>query len=222
MYAYYKGAATAWTEKRRNLATWSRGTVAPGEYDLVGSQTITAGVAVADHPNGIATAARVSYLANATNAGISLANSTVIPALVQATMSAWIKPEVDDVATRYGFALKGQTSEVSRDLTVGSWTRISWTITADALARIPGFRVPTGSAPANGSFLATGLLVELAPTQGSYFDGSSTPGNALEQYRWLGTPDASQSVFETRLSNVASDGSLADVQRRFWRLTLGV
>lgn len=40
--------------------------------------------------------------------------------------------------------------------------------------------------------------LEASPTLGSYLDGDTPSTSPLERYRWLGTPNASQSVWETR------------------------
>ncbi len=184
-------AAASYVEYRRNYAERPNGYQAMSGY---GSQTITAGVAVTDHPQKRAAANRVAYTTGQSNPGVLF--SSGLPAGTY-TFGAWVKVESQAASTRYGLAVFNVASEGARALTTGVWTWVQWTQTI-AASGLVGFRAnPTTGG--DGAFLITGVQVELGGVLGPYFDGAITPDADMTQ-RWLGTPDASQSVLQaTRL-----------------------
>lgn len=94
-----------------------------------------------------------------------------------------------------GVGIGPTTYGASLEMPVGEWSRIMATVTAPAGAAFCGFRSDVLYGPwAIGDTLdGTGLLVELSPVVGDYFDGAFSPDSDLTP-SWKGTPDASPSV----------------------------
>jgi hypothetical protein len=157
---------------RTNLATNTRGTYASPDYSGAGNQTITGNVAITGHPDGITTAQRVTFAGGAANPGITILSP--LTSGWQYTASAWVYHETNGGGSQ-GLAQAGVASGSAPGITTGVWQRISWTFTASGTSQL-GFRVSAPSAA--GSFLITGLLVELRPDLAQFFDGATaTPTN---------------------------------------------
>jgi hypothetical protein len=206
---------------RTNLSPNPQQAVLPTVYQTGANPvTLTTVTGVTDHPAGIQTATRVSYVAGQLNPGISLGISAVVGTVY--TMSAWIKNEtVGAGLTSAGFAVAGDAS--SADTTFPTtWTRMSWTHTA-TLATALGFR-ELGTATGSGSFLISGVLIEASDTLRDYFDGSTTP-----TYAWLGAANASAStmsyegaVQRTNLSLYPNMATTASTTSQSWVVGGGV
>ena len=237
-YAYYAAAATAWTEKRRNRAlnpafragilNWNVWTVGGGgggtggnpltggpDNDAYRSITLTAA-----GDGTVFTSAMLSNDPDPTVPGQSFTSSIYIraPKAVSAVPNA-------QHYTRAGATLRGSSSGPAVVLTPGEWTRVGLTTVVPDLADSSrgGVQILANALLAPGDEIGIArYLPETAGSQGSYFDGATAAAGPLERYRWLSTPDGSQSVYETRLSDAASSGSLVEVQRRFWLLSLGL
>lgn len=172
---------------RTNLCWNPRGVAALADYNGAVNQTITPNVAITGHPEGITTANRVEFTTGA-NPGVSLLNPTT--AGTQYTISAWVYFEsVQTTPGSAGFAQAGVTS-TSVPMTVGVWQRHSWTYTTSGASQL-GFRVSAGSG-GTGSFLITGILVEMVPSLLSFFDGA-TPNGGDFTYAWTGATNTSTS-----------------------------
>lgn len=72
-------------------------------------------------------------------------------------------------------------------------SRTSTTATAGICTILYGGPAPTGA-----RFVVRHALMEKTTIPGEYLDGGTNPAGVLERTRWLGTPDASASVFESR------------------------
>jgi hypothetical protein len=154
---------------RTNLIGNTRGVNLYGDYSGPANQTITTVTGIVGHPEGISTANRVSYAANASNPGILVFNGLV--ANTRYTLSAWVYHETIPTSSGgQGFAMAGTASQPTPPAIVqGVWQRVSWTYTTPATPSYFGFRV--ASPTSAGSFLITGLLVETSGILNPFFDG---------------------------------------------------
>lgn len=173
---------------RTNIVYNPRGVFLFPEYSLAGAQTITMVTGLGTNPDGITTANRVSYTSGASNPGISFVNPSVSG--TQYTVSAWVYHETIPTAGTQGFAQAGVASMSGPPaIAQGTWQRFSWTYTASGTSQI-GFRI---SAPVgNGSFLITGVMAEISPILGTFFDGVSVAVGDFT-HSWVGTANASMS-----------------------------
>jgi hypothetical protein len=168
-------AASSTATIRTNLATNTRGTYASPDYSGPANQTITGNIAITGHPDGITTAQRVTYAAGSSNPGITILNP--LTSGWQYTASVWVYHETVGGGTQ-GLAQAGVASGTAPAITQGVWQRISWTFTANGTNQL-GFRVSANSGA--GSYLVTGLLVELRPDLAQFFDGSTAaPTNLVK------------------------------------------
>lgn len=177
-------------EVRRNLAISPRGVGTLGGY---GTQTITPNVVATGNPDGITTATRISYTSGQANPGLRFTSANLAAGTTY-TISAWIYVESQTVASGYGLGIVSASSETSRTLAVGVWTRVSWTVTPGS-AGVPGFRL--NSSAAAGAFLVTGMLVEAGSVVGSVFDGSWSQDPNLSP-AWTSAANASASTLSYR------------------------
>lgn len=189
-----------WTV-RTNLAIDPRQTT-PGSLGPYGAQTFTPVTGLVGAPNGITTAARVTYT-GAANPGPIL---MLIPKFAtRYTLTAYVYHETVGTNATQGFALKGVTAN-SLPITQGVWERVSWTYTTPASGfgsgNDFGFRV-TGQT-SGGSYLITGVQIEESAYVNPYYDGL-TPASGDFNYAWTGTPHASTSVMSGKI--VASFGN---------------
>lgn len=152
---------------RTNLCINPRGVNGFSGY---GEQNVTANVAISDHPEGFTTANRVSYVGGAANPGVVLINPVVSGNTY--AVSAWVYHETIPAAGTQAFAQSGVTSSTAIPFVQGVWQRHTWTYTATGTSQL-GFRV--SSQTTDGSFLITGVMVELSRSQDSYFDGVTRP-----------------------------------------------
>lgn len=203
--------STGTTTLRTNLATNPRGVLTLPDYSGVSNQTITPNIAITNHPEGIATANRVEYAANATNPGVAVLNPAEASATY--TLSAWVYHETAPASHGgQAFAQAGIASQPTPPaITQGQWTRVSWTTTTGASPSYFGFRV--ASPTTAGAFLITGILIEKAPGLTPFFDGSTTrtnlctnPSFATDLTGWGGI-----SASLTRVTNQGGDGHVAEV-----------
>jgi hypothetical protein len=155
-----------------------------------GSQTLSA-VTVSGNPDGITTGVRVSYTAGAATPG-----AIIMPLPLTSTvysMSAWVLVESGDVAS-IAFALKGATSGGSpTTFTPGVWTKITWNNYTTPASLVTGndFAVRlAGNAASTGSFIVTGVIIELGPYVGPWFDGNSAAAGDFS-YLWTGATNQS-------------------------------
>lgn len=122
------------------------------------------------------------------------------------TVSAWAKVNrtapiffgirFHDAPSMQG-TYRGENSPTTPTLTAGTWTRISTTITVGAgqstwVGAFIGIQARTGSPQAGDTFQLTGLRIT-AGTDSISLDGQYMDGN-VPGWRWVGTPDASESV----------------------------
>lgn len=161
------------TNVRTNLVSSSRGVSGLTQYAGTGTQTT--GVPISGLPGGITTALRVSYTAQS-NPGVSLLN--VPETGVTYAMSAWIYHEsIMSTPGSQGFAQSGViSSPAPPPIEVGKWIKMSWVHTANGTTNL-GFRVSSNSGTGTGSFLITGMIVEVAGIAQPFFDGATTTLN---------------------------------------------
>jgi hypothetical protein len=160
------------TAIRTNLYWNPRGVTVMSDYSGAANQTITTVTGIADNPDGITTANRVSYAAGASNPGVLVYNN--LAANTKYTMSAWVYHETAPTSSGgQAFAMAGVVSQSPAPTIVqGQWQRLSWTYTTPASPTFFGFRV---ASPASaGSFLITGILVETSGVVSDFFDGAGT------------------------------------------------
>lgn len=191
-------------EVRRNLATSPFGLGPMDGYN--GGETVTPGVAVNDHPEGITTATRVSYTAGLGNVGAITTHGTYPVNDTSATyaLSAWVKVESGDTGT-FALALIGQaTGGPVVNPAAGEWHKLTWMVTPTT-SRRTGVRLG-GVTTQSGSFLITGLIVERTAVNLPEFDGYHSPDGDL-MAAWAGTPNDSESV----LYGVEETGNVARI-----------
>lgn len=204
---------------RTNLNVNPRGVNAFADYNGPTNQTITPNVAITGHPDGFTTANRVAYTTGA-NPGVSLINPVI--SATQYTVSAWIYFEaVNTTPGIAGYAQAGIASMASPPaMTIGVWQKVSWTYTTSGTSQI-GFRISGGSG-GSGSFLITGVLVEVAVgTLLPFFDGSSAAETDFT-HAWNGTANASTSIKRGLLpASVVIAGTSAVIQSGVWSSSSG-
>lgn len=183
-----------WVEQRRNLSNDPRLTTQRTGYGAGASIATVTGIT--DAPDGITTANRVTPATTVTTSGSGITLVTV-PAGTY-TISASLKADPGfSVSGNLAFAIPGVGAGTPMTLSETAWTRFSWTFTVASTLTV-GIRASLGTA--TGSFLVTGVLIELGTTLAPYFDGSSNPLGLLERTQWL-SGDNTLSVLEGRTSS---------------------
>jgi hypothetical protein len=162
--------------------------------------------------------------------GVSVLGYPVVAAQVF-TISAWMR------ATWVGAARTANIQVFWRDaagnpitnsvspivsLTSGAWVRISHTVTAPAGAAFLGANIDPDTGPnwlIGETLDATGLLVELSPVLGSYFDGSTIAAGDYS-YAWTGAANATPSVqigtAVPGVSNESAGGAAVSLKSTEW------
>lgn len=154
---------------RTNLVSSSRGVSALTGY---GAQTITANVAISGHPEGFATALRVTYGSTGSNPGVLLVDSVVSGDTY--FMSAWVYHETY-VGGAVAFTQQAVDSQpIPPAVVVGEWRKVSWIATASGTSGL-GYRI--SSQAGAGSWLITGMQVEKSTIALPYFDALTTTTN---------------------------------------------
>ncbi|QFG12284.1 minor tail protein [Arthrobacter phage Racecar] len=137
------------------------------------------------------------------------------------TLSAWVKTSSThrvDLVLRFKDAaqtiLSDSTSEVSSNITVGQWTRVSITAVSPAnTSKIQAmFRIYVAHTPT--TFFLDCAMLEATPVLGTYFDGS-TPAAGDFSYVWSGTADRSvsnQAAYQVSgvITTKSTSGAAAD------------
>ena len=223
-YAYYAGAATAWTEKRRNRALIPNATA--GWIALWGNGGAgTSGLDGALYKNTWTTASTGG------NARISTAQAIPVTPQEQLYMSmdaaatdswhVYLMVDFRDAGNSYVSLVQGTPTAPGGTPSTPTRLGFNFQVPNGIASVVPFLASGTGAVPVN-TWIAGGRLLVESGSSLSFFSGDTAAASALEQYRWLGAPNASPSVYETRLSSTPSSGSLDDVMVRFWSLSLGL
>lgn len=176
---------------RTNLATRPR--MLDTSLGGYGSQTLTTVTGISGHPDNITTAVRVSYTAGAGNPGAMIMLNPAVS--TKYALTAWVYNE-GTVTEPMSIALQGEASAAGVGIAPGVWTRLQWVMTSSATQR-SGFGVRIGTPTADGSFLVTGITIELQPEPVAYFfDGNSVsrPDGGNLTYSWTGAVGLSTSL----------------------------
>ncbi len=228
--AYYRTAVSAWVEQRRNLMKDPRAT----SGTFLGPGTGSSTAFVTDFPGRTNTAFRstrttadiairmfdlyVGADIPANGETVMFRSKTRVAAPVG--MDVCIRPDSTTTAGRSNLGAFDQSPPGVLD-----YASIAPTFTGQTVHPTRAGIVPV----LKGGYLAVGewmditeMLLEVTSVDRPYFDGDSTPSNPLlERYRWLGTPNASPSVYETRATPDATL-SLTDAKYLFFSRALGL
>ena len=128
------------------------------------------------------------------------------------TVSAWVyAPVSTGTGLRmavYGAAIGGNTERGATTATVGSWVRVSYTVTATATGSLSLIIGKAGSVNDNGKLLyVDSAIVEIAPSLSYYFSGATSPTSDFT-YGWNGTQNLSTSNERALgIANYSANGS---------------
>jgi len=128
------------------------------------------------------------------------------------TVSAWVYAPVSTGTglrmAAYGAAIGGNTDRGATTATVGSWVRVSHTVTATATGSLSLIIGKAGSVNDNGKLLyVDSALVEIAPAPSYYFSGASSATGDFT-YAWNGTQNLSTSTERAlSIANYSANGS---------------
>lgn len=150
-------------------------------------------------------------------------DSTVVAGTAY-TFSVWVKLMASvgtfSIVLRWKDAASTILSDgggnVHSSLTIGQWTRVSWTETAPANATKlqPMLRVYSGSYTAT-PFYVDGCLIEARPMLSPYFDGNTAAGGDFT-YLWQGTPNATVSYQQATRTGTYIGGASLPIRSTDW------
>jgi len=189
---------SSWVEKRRNLATNPNAVAATGFVtNSTAIWTVTRNVAVpAPHPQGITTAAMSQNTGTVSRNSASMYNIDALGnAATVRSLGAWVY--VDAAGYEAALVQVGTYTPIPPNV----WTWITATPAGgNAFAYVRKDAVSGNAAPADRAWV-TGVM---ATTDGPATEtvwGGRVPANAeLEKYSWVGTANASASIYQTRES----------------------
>lgn len=192
---------TPWTETRRNLVSDPRGVTATAAY-WQGNPAVVSQVDGA--PFGEQFAIQFQGPANGAQRGGFVVPDLTAGQLYTVRFAARGSQERTNWSVQYRSSLlvtTGQTVVAPSAQVMGADVR-EYEYTFTPIQSGPGWILGIFNTAGftNEYFQVTRAQVDLGDTRGQgFFDGASIPVNPeLQRYRWLGTPNASPSVLETR------------------------
>lgn len=218
---------TPWVEERRNLATSPRPTVWAGSLwaGSAGLGELAAPGWVGGTLTGAATTpyifSSLSSRAYAAGEKVTLSIRYRVTAIAGAATHITVRPHqrVGNIYYPDAAVLRPIVIGQDEDVVI-QWTTPVAIASGNLDLAVLGSNAGGGFGSANAGFglRATRVLIEDGWTDGSFFDGNTDPAGELTQTRWLGTANASMSVYETReierVDWIPDEGVLADLTLR--------